>query len=521
MQMNNAIRNETLKIMSKYGFWTIVKNYMVGVAGYIQEGNSKIYCEVLFPKEYPQKNAIIIFPKKTPIKVINKYKSIIESNKNITPVQIIEELKSIVKELPPPGVIFEEDLDLELERISKYYKVSTLKDKYQLKIEFPSPESFYYSMELDVHNYPKSFDITFSKDLERIIGPPDELDIIKNWDEKQPLEILEIIDYVNKILRTMKESFTDDQKISVKDLTIIVDNKKLIDNLNFSIPSGELVGIYSEKSSIIKLLFEAFVGKEDYIGNINIFNKSMSDKSIKIVLLDFSDPNILELFNTQPNFTVKKAGEHVKSIELQSEHLNKIFSIAQLDTLKKTKLKDLNTSEMRRLLLSLSVLLLPDLILIYKPEYNLNDTEQKRIWRIIKELNEAYFITMLIYSETQYIKNSNFILIIDNNGKLLDYGTHDRLLSLLPTDEILILQLNQFTRNDLEIIRSINGIKFIAEERRGEKYRIFVKTPSTNIIKELFNKLGNKIFNLSKDVPSLIDVIYYLRYTKKYAKKNS
>ncbi|MHA1249816.1 MAG: ATP-binding cassette domain-containing protein [Candidatus Helarchaeota archaeon] len=486
MQMNNAIRNETLKIMSKYGFWTIVKNYMVGVAGYIQEGNSKIYCEVLFPKEYPQKNAIIIFPKKTPIKVINKYKSIIESNKNMTPVQIIEELKSIVKELPPPGVIFEEDLDLELERISKYYKVSTLKDKYQLKIEFPSPESFYYSMELDVHNYPKSFDITFSKDLERIIGPPDELDIIKNWDEKQPLEILEIIDYVNKILRTMKESFTDDQKISVKDLTIIVDNKKLIDNLNFSIPSGELVGIYSEKSSIIKLLFEAFVGKEDYIGNINIFNKSMSDKSIKIVLL-----------------------------------LNKIFSIAQLDTLKKTKLKDLNTSEMRRLLLSLSVLLLPDLILIYKPEYNLNDTEQKRIWRIIKELNEAYFITMLIYSETQYIKNSNFILIIDNNGKLLDYGTHDRLLSLLPTDEILILQLNQFTRNDLEIIRSINGIKFIAEERRGEKYRIFVKTPSTNIIKELFNKLGNKIFNLSKDVPSLIDVIYYLRYTKKYAKKNS
>ncbi|MHA1693612.1 MAG: hypothetical protein ACTSXT_09615 [Candidatus Helarchaeota archaeon] len=514
MSTNENVRNEILKIMTKFGFWAIMKNYMNGVAGYIRAGNNKIYCEILFPNDYPNKNAIFKFPNKTSIKILNKYNELIQKNKKISPFQIIDELRSTVKTLPPPGVILEEDLDLELNRISKYYKISTSNDKYKIKVEFESPKLVFYSMDLDVHNYPKLIDIKFSNDLQKVIGDPHELEFMKNWNSSRPLDILEIIDSVNKILKSYKESITDDQTISIKNLDIIIDGKKIINNLNFLIQSGELIGIYTENQNIIKPFFNAFIGKQDFSGDIRIFEKSLNDKSLKIIFLDFTLADPLSIFNINPNITIKKLLDKIQLPEKDWELINKILSIIQLDTIKKSKIKELNLSQKYRLLIGISVIYTPDLILINKPEYQLNDTEQKRVWNVIKELNSTYFTTMVIYSETNYIKNCNAILIISKDGKILDYGTHDKLINILPTKEIIILQLNLLKNEDISAIRSIKGINFIIEERKGEKYRLFCNDDSRELVKELFKKFGNKIFRLSKEKPGLIDVIPYIKYIK-------
>ncbi|TFF89341.1 MAG: hypothetical protein EU549_00945 [Promethearchaeota archaeon] len=513
MVVNEDIRSETLKIMTKYGFWAIYKEYMQGVAGYIRSKNSKLYCEILFPKNYPKQKAIFKFPKRVSSKIMQKYVEI-SKRENATPFRIINELKPIIKDLPPYGVILEEQLDAEIERIKIYYTVSYSKDKYLLKVKFESPKSFYYSVELDLHNYPKSIKLTFSKDLEKILGKPTSLDLIKNWDRRNPLDILEIIDYINKSIRNHRESITNDQKISINNLNIVSNDSKIIKDLTFHILSGELVGIYSENSEIIDQFFKCFTGQQSYTGEIRIFDKDIRKSNLNIFYLDFTKNQIYELFNIDTNVNIKKAFKTIKDAKRNSKIIDNIISIVQLDTIKKTKIRSLNKSQIYRLVLGLSVISIPDLILINKPEFDLNDTEQKKIWRIIKELNEEYYITAIIYSETSYIQNSNIILQI-HQGELIDFGTHDKLISLLPTTEIIVLQLNQHTKQDIKNIQNIDGIKFIIEERKDEKYRIFTGHNSSQIIKTLFKELGDKIFNLSKEKPGLIDVIPYLRYKKR------
>ncbi|MBD3228167.1 MAG: hypothetical protein GF329_08255, partial [Candidatus Lokiarchaeota archaeon] len=287
MVINEEIRSESLKIMTRYGFWAIYKDYMQGVAGYIRSKNSKLYSEILFPENYPQKNAIFKFPKRVSSKIMKKYVSITQ-NENITPSQVIEELKPEIEDLPPYGVILEEELDAELERIKIYYDISYSKSKYQLKIEFESPKTFYYSMNLDVSNYPKSIKLTFSKDLEKILGKPSALDLIKNWDQRNPLDILEIIDYINKLIRNQRQTITGDQKISINNLNITVKGSKLIKDLTFDILSGELVGIYSENSKIIDPFFKCFTGQESYNGEIQIFDKDINSNNSNVIYLDFT-----------------------------------------------------------------------------------------------------------------------------------------------------------------------------------------------------------------------------------------
>lgn len=512
--MNDKTREDILKIMTHYGFWAIYQDYMQGVAGYIRANQAKVYCEILFPADYPKKNAIFKFPKKTSVKILNRYKELTNIGKNINPIQILDELKLITETLPPQGVILEEDLDNEIKRAEKYYKIEPSKDKYLLKIEFESSHSFYYSMELHLHNYPKSIEINFSNDLAKTIGPPYSLELIKNWNPKNPLDILEIIDFVNKILKTCRNTLTEDQKISIRNLNI-TSNSVIIKDLNFPIPSGELVGIRTENPEIIKPFFNCFIGKQNFRGEIRIFNKPISDKTVKIIYLDFTKDTIFDLFNIGPNIKIKKAVNQIKSGEIASKMVDNVLIITQLDTVKNFKLKNLTETQKRRAILALSAIIQPDVILINKPEFELNDTEQKRIWRIIKELNENYFITTIIYSESIYIKNCNVILIINESGELLDFGTHEKLISLLPTNDIIILQLNEYNTKDINYIQSIPEVQFIVEERRGEKYRIFTKKDTSNIVKLLFNELGDKIFNISKEKPDLKDIIPYLRYKKR------
>jgi ABC-type multidrug transport system ATPase subunit len=512
--MNDKTREDTLKIMTNYRFWAIYQDYMQGVAGYIRANEARVYCEILFPENYPKKNAIFKFPKKTSVKILNRYKELTNKNKNINPIEILDELKIITGTLPPQGVILEEDLENEIKRAEKYYKIQPSKDKYLLKIEFESSHSFYYSVELSLHNYPKSIEITFSNDLTKTIGQSSSLDIIKNWNPKNPLDILEIIDYVNKILKTCRKTLTEDQKISIRNLNV-TSNGVIIKDLNFPIPSGELVGIRTENPEIIKPFFNCFIGKQNFSGEIMIFNKFISDKSLKIIYLDFITDDLYDLFHLNSNTKFKKAVNQIKSHEIDSKMVDNVLIITQLDTVKNSKLKNLTETQKRRAILALSLMTQPDLILINKPEFELNDTEQKRIWRIIKELNENYFITTIIYSESIYIKNCNVILIINEMGELLDFGTHEKLISLLPTNDIIILQLNKYENKDINYIQSIPEVQFIVEERKGEKYRIFTKKNISNIVKLLFNELGDKIFNISKQKPDLKDIVPYLRYKKR------
>jgi len=515
METNEAIREEIIKIITNFGFWAIVKDYMTGVAGYIKEGRSRVYCEVLFPKEYPEKDAIINFPKKTSVKLLTKLNEILSSDKKMTPTQILNEFREIIKTLPPEGVILEEDLEIEIEKVKKYSKVIPTQDKYLLKVQFESPKTFLYTMELDLSNYPLSIDMKFSHDLEKVIGKPDNLDLIKNWNPNTALEILEIVDYVNKLLKAYNESISDEQKIILRNFTLKVNNKIYINNLNFEIPSGEMIGIYTENPKIIKPFLDCFVGRQHFQGDLKIFNKTIGNKSLNVIFLDFTNDSLINYFNLSQNNTIKSAFDKFKSSKTMTQMINKVISIVQLDTIKKVKIKELHNPQIYRLLLGLSIVTLPDLLIIYKPEYQLNDTEQKRIWSIIKELNEEYFTTMIIYSETKYIRNCNLILIFDKRGNLLDFGTHDKLVSILPTKDIIVLQLNYYSPKDIEKLRYIDGVKFIIEERKHEKYRIFIEGETNKIVKNIFDLFGEKIFNMSKEEPDLIDIIPYLRYKKR------
>jgi hypothetical protein len=103
--------------------------------------------------------------------------------------------------------------------------------------------------------------------------------------------------------------------------------------------------------------------------------------------------------------------------------------------------------------------------------------------------------------------------VLSNEGNQLGFGTMSQLIGELPIHkEVVIVQLNSPNLAQIDILRSIEGISFIIEERAGEKYRIFTKIDLNQIIPIIFKYIGTNIYNIGKESPNLIDYVYYKQF---------
>ncbi|MHC1592120.1 MAG: P-loop NTPase family protein, partial [Candidatus Helarchaeales archaeon] len=153
-------------------------------------------------------------------------------------------------------------------------------------------------------------------------------------------------------------------------------------------------------------------------------------------------------------------------------------------------------------------------LMFSNPELGLNTTEVKKFFDALKAINEEFQITTFLHSNDETIRNCDRILVIDEKGNQIGFGTLTQLFQAFPLgefDPIIVVQLNKKRPTLIKDLTQIPGLLLMIEERKNEKFHLFFKEKHEEKLQLIYEKVGNEIFSLETSSPTLFD---FLRYTQ-------
>jgi subfamily B ATP-binding cassette protein MsbA len=231
-----------------------------------------------------------------------------------------------------------------------------------------------------------------------------------------------------------KELKVSEGKIQIDNLSFAYNDKNVLNNLSLSIPAGKKIAIVglsgSGKTTIISLFLHFFT---NYSGKILVDDQNISEcsldslrKNIGLVTQEtilFNDTIEENIRYGNLNASSKKiedvanqagVGEFVNSLQ------NKFQTIIGESGIK------LSGGQRQRIAIARALLKNAPILLLDEATSALDNLTEQKIQHSINNLMKGR-TTVIIAHRLSTIKNTDLIYVLDN-GKVIDSGTHDKLL---------------------------------------------------------------------------------------------
>lgn len=225
-------------------------------------------------------------------------------------------------------------------------------------------------------------------------------------------------------------------KLEVKNLSVSIENKKILDNISFDIKNGEIVVLMGPngagKSSIAKALMGHHSYKIDsgdiFLDNIEITNMKTEQRAKKGLFLSFQDPISIEGV-TMSNF-LRTSYNLLKEKNIQTSQFFKLLDekmqILEMDKKFKSRYLNLGFSGGEKKKSELLQLLLfePKFAILDEIDSGLDVDALKLVVKIISNLNKENNTGFLIITHLNKILeylNVNKVLIL-KEGKIVEVG---------------------------------------------------------------------------------------------------
>lgn len=223
--------------------------------------------------------------------------------------------------------------------------------------------------------------------------------------------------------------------IEFKNVNFAYDEELILKNINFSITSGERVGFVgasgSGKSTIFNLLSKLYKLEN---GNILIDGININDISTTSIRQNISlIPQTPYIFNFSILENLKLGNNNIKieDIEKVCKKANIYDKIMELDDKFDTILGEggviLSGGEKQRLAIARALLKESNIILFDEATSSLDNIAQDKVQKAIYGLDKSKTILIIAHRLSTVI-NCDKIIVIDD-GKILDIGTHQDLLN--------------------------------------------------------------------------------------------
>ncbi|MHA1488699.1 MAG: hypothetical protein ACTSRI_03475 [Promethearchaeota archaeon] len=555
--------NEAIRFSTHY--WMIFKENTFGMATIIDLIYKKSYIEVLF---FTNKDVlelgVPLLKIYTPIETKIDFNEVLlqpefDEDGLISPLKIVEKLnKTIEKEVKHHLNVLNKEKQLIEEKFENYSLEDNLYNR-EIRIYF---QNFVIKLSINFENYPLIPTFTFSRQLNRIIKKKEfvNLDFIKNWDEENPPHIIDVIEYLIDLIvqRLNIEPLSEgSQHLLLENVSI----KHGINNLFFKIHRGQSIGIIHGKGqSFDKLsllnLFNSIAGTHsDFSGLIRIFGKDVqlltnNEKERIFILPEAIDSKIVSM-------RVKKAIKHdikIKPPWLTSKSVldsllknagllqlkDEIISVAEeiisfaeeiifiapkinkkkffvetaLEVTGLLNKKDLKFSALTPLdflLFSIARALLqsPTIIMFSIPSGLLGHLQYEIFNNYINKIKKKFHVALILHGPKEIVSKCDQILTIKRDTT--EIGTANDLIETLPqSGEIITIELNQPDEGDIKRMLELKTAIFI-EERKNEKFKLFLRDDPNKIILQLIEIFGSNLFNFKRFKATLDE---YLQYTQ-------
>lgn len=214
-----------------------------------------------------------------------------------------------------------------------------------------------------------------------------------------------------------------------------VKGRKVIDGISFSIKSGETIGIVGHtgagKSTLANLLIRLYDVEEGAIeiDGVNIKNIKISDirKNVAMVSQEtylFAGTILDNIRYAKPDATYeeviaasKAAGAHDFIVKLPDGYFTKVGS----------GYKDLSGGERQRVSIARALLHNPKILILDEATAAMDTQTERKIQMALEKLVEGR-TTIMIAHRLSTLRDADYLIVIEN-GKMPEYGTHEELLN--------------------------------------------------------------------------------------------
>ncbi|MFX1313018.1 MAG: hypothetical protein ACFFHD_10435 [Promethearchaeota archaeon] len=544
-------------------FWMTYRESTFGIASILNLIYKKSFFEVLFftNKDVMEKG-VPILKIYTPIEEEIDFNELIiepdfDEDGLVSPSKIIGRMRKLIRrEFQKHIALLDKEVELIDEKFENY-KIDNNPYYREIKISFP-----YFVIELNVNfeNYPLIPSLSFSDTLLKVIKEREfnEEEIIKNWNEINPPHIYHVIENLCELVskRLKINSLRENsQYLVIKNLSICDNIKKI----SFKIHKGKSIGIIFEDENMKNIshdydilnLFQVISGDySDFSGIVEIFgrrielleknkkesifilpqayqSKMLNMKIKKAIYFGIDIKEIIKQKKTIVNQILKNAGIIPKLNEIMSDlfakaamrmifkkraYINSALEVTGLLNKKNKNFSKLTQLEFLLFSIGRALLQSPSIIMFLIPPIILDRLEYEKFNNYIDKIKKEFRVILIFHGPEGIISNCDQILTIRKDESKC--GTFYKLIEDLPqSGEIITIELNNPNENSIKELFKIEEIAKIKEERKNEKYKLFLNSDPNQIVVRLTELFGQYLFNFKRYKASLGDYLEFFEST--------
>lgn len=306
--------------------------------------------------------------------------------------------------------------------------------------------------------------------------------------------------------------------IEVKNITKKYGNFTAVDNINFKIEEGEIIGLLGPNGAGKSTTMNMITGYiEPTEGEIIVNGYDISKKSKKAKTQIGYMPEGVPLYS---DLTVKEFVTYMAELKkvdrkTRKEKVEKIIEQTGLKDVEKKLTRNLSRGYKQRVSMAGALVGEPKILILDEPTVGLDPKQITEIRALIKELGKTHTVILSshILSEVSQICNK---VIIINKGKIVAIDTPENLEKKVESNNTTYVTVED-TENKMETIKEkipeIKEIKLIKENEDGTKQYVLESEKDVDLRKIVFNEFAKEnitIFEMKKADTTLEDAFMKL-----------
>ena len=306
--------------------------------------------------------------------------------------------------------------------------------------------------------------------------------------------------------------------IEVKNITKKYGNFTAVDNINFKIEEGEIIGLLGPNGAGKSTTMNMITGYiEPTEGEIKVEGYDISKKPKKAKAQIGYMPEGVPLYS---DLTVKEFVTYMAELKkvdrkTRKEKVEKIIEQTGLKDVEKKLTRNLSRGYKQRVSMAGALVGEPKILILDEPTVGLDPKQITEIRALIKELGKTHTVILSshILSEVSQICNK---VIIINKGKIVAIDTPENLEKKVESNNTTYVTVED-TENKMETIKEkipeIKEIKLIKENEDGTKQYVLESEKDVDLRKIVFNEFAKEnitIFEMKKADTTLEDAFMKL-----------
>lgn len=283
--------------------------------------------------------------------------------------------------------------------------------------------------------------------------------------------------------------------IKVRNISKTINKKKILDNINFDIYEGEIVGLVGKngagKSTLLKIMTGLYSYDEGEIYYYNYNLKTDYEKAMSIVGTLIENPDMYSNLNGKKNLEIFKS--MFKGID--EETIEEIVRIVEMEKYLGKKFKTYSLGMKERLGIASSLINKPKILILDEPTNGLDREGVKNTMKMLKELKDTtIIISSHMLSDIEELCNK---IIFINDGKIdsIKIKQNDKKKNIVfEVDDFSKARLiikDYCINENLEVYESDDIVSLINKELVLNDINVYRISEATNTLeKDFFRMIG-------------------------------